>query len=467
MMQSAAATPDNWSSITNQSNQQAQAPTEYLGSGRTNNIPTYSKDGEQWQKMDSNAWQQLQSSNPYGGVDSNLAADYTDPTGNKFYKQSSLDNSYAHIVSGSPGKLRDANFQDPTNITKGGYYYSDPWGYAHQLQKMGSSTYFAPEFQNQRSGTADLSYGVKDPANIYRYNNNGQLGYLFDSNKTNFSNALAGGRNNTAFAEKGSGGILGTLNKITEKFDPIGNFVTNTDAKNAGFDNRLDMVSTIGEPVGNILGAVFSGGIPWGSIAMAGQNASTGNWDAVGNNALNGLLSYAGTNMNIGGVGGAPVDTAVGASGAAANSMAGSAGGIFGSGVNLGSTAANQAFQNMALSAGKNYITNGGNIGNALRSAAFSGAAGAAGNWLGDATRTPLGEIGSKALGGAASGGLNSLFAGNSPVNGSLYGAMSGGLHGFLNSTDRSNNTYNQKQNLDNRNIAQTTTNLAKLFAKK
>jgi len=62
---------------------------------------------------------------------------------------------------------------------------------------------------------------------------------------------------------------------------------------------------------------------------------------------------------------------------------------------------------------------------------------------------------------------LSSLFSGNSPVNGSLFGAMSGGLHGFLNSTDRSNNTYNKQQNTKNRQTAQAATKLAKLFTKK
>ena len=118
------------------------------------------------------------------------------------------------------------------------------------------------------------------------------------------------------------------------------------------------------------------------------------------------------------------------------------------------------------MNAGANYARTG-DLENALKAAAFSTASGAAGNWLGSATASGLGEIGSKALGGAASGGLNSLFSKNSPVAGSLFGAMSGGLHGFLNSTDRSNNTYNREQDIKNRNTAQTATKLARLFMKK
>lgn len=46
MMQSAAATPDNWSAITHKSNQQASMPTEFLGAGRQTDIPRVSQNGE-------------------------------------------------------------------------------------------------------------------------------------------------------------------------------------------------------------------------------------------------------------------------------------------------------------------------------------------------------------------------------------------------------------------------------------
>ena len=202
----------------------------------------------------------------------------------------------------------------------------------------------------------------------------------------------------------------------------------------------LDMVRPIVEPIGNLAGLVFSGGIPWGSIVMGVDNVSTGNDEALLGNAIGGLASYAGSNVG--------------------------SGGVMGTNASLGSAAANSAANNMIISAGANYARTG-DLENALKAAAFSTASGAAGNWLGSATAGNLGEIGSKALGGAASGGLNSLFTKNSPIEGSLFGAMSGGLHGFLNSTDRSNNTYNKQQNTKNRQTAQAATKLAKLFTKK
>ena len=47
MMQSAAASPDNWGAITQQANKTATQPTEFLGAGRTNNIPSVSLNDQQ------------------------------------------------------------------------------------------------------------------------------------------------------------------------------------------------------------------------------------------------------------------------------------------------------------------------------------------------------------------------------------------------------------------------------------
>lgn len=483
MMQSAAASPDNWTSITQQSNKQAAQPTEYLGAGRLDNVPTYSKDGERWQSMDDDAWSQLKASNPYGGVDTSLAADYTNDQGQNFYKQSTLDNSYAHMVSGTPAKLY-TQFNDPTEIKKGGYYYSDPWGYAHELQKMGSNTYFAPEFGHTRSGTADLSYGIKDPTGISRYDNNGQLGYLFNSDTTDFSKALQGGRNNSAFAEKKSNGFGSIAGQIMKYAAPIDYYVhggedyfnavdekglysavfSNFGPDGKGLDHALDTVDPMHDTgqdiITNAVGAdsqeeAFNMIAPtlvnmfapygMGYLINAGNQANQGNTTG----ALTNLASYGMSYLP-----------------SAAEGAGGTSTGMYGSGTSLGSVAADKAAQSFINSTAMNTISNGGDLGNALKSAAFSTAAGAGGDYISKLS-SGLGEIASKALGGAASGGLNSLFTNNSPVNGSLFGAMSGGLHGFLNSTDRSNNTYNEKKNTMNKQTAQQAAKLAKLFVKK
>lgn len=122
-----------------------------------------------------------------------------------------------------------------------------------------------------------------------------------------------------------------------------------------------------------------------------------------------------------------------------------------------------RAATNFGLGALGNF-SKGMDAKSALASALFSTAGGEAGGALANATKGTLGEIGSKMLGGAASGGISSLYGKNSPIAGSLYGAMSGGLHGFLNSTDMQNKTFNQQANDRNLNLARNVTGLAKIM---
>lgn len=448
MMQSAAATPDNWASITNKANQTATQPSEFLGAGRTSDIPSVSMDGQKLTGYDDSNLSSLYNMNsgykdtPFDYIDSSGKGYYTPETSNR------IESSAPNFLSGSFGAYNNpsGNYYDPRGVSAGGYYFADPWGFSHSLSKAGPNKYFVSENtlnENTRSGTADTWFSLNPNADLsgLQYGQfQGQNGLFFDPTKTNLSSLLTPGRNNSAYAEKKSGGILAPLSEALEFVDPLGYAIEGGVAGLLGYDSGLDMVRNLGEPIGNLAGAIWSGGIPWGSIAMGAENASTGNWEGVGNNAINGLASYAGSNVG--------------------------SGGVMGTDVSLGSAAANSAANNMIINAGANYARTG-DLENALKAAAFSTASGAAGNWLDSATASSLGEIGSKALGGAASGGLNSLFTKNSPIEGSLFGAMSGGLHGFLNSTDRSNNTYSKQQDTKNRQTAQAATKLAKLFTKK
>jgi len=511
MMQSAAATPDNWGSITEQANKTATQPTEFLGAGRLNNIPTVSKDGQQWQRVDSDTQQNIA---PW------MSSNHTDPYQNEFgsyYDQASYKqyqnavkardwvNTYINPtrqVQDTPiqswqqlmdtygqtpsGGWSDANTKNHHTVPK----YLDGLqlnpAYSREkplLQRWQDDTSYLPNFSLYGSGSPeDTQRGFNvlqrmSPQNIGEFwglspevqkgilenpgislqqmkatanpaNNDwlsvGAEGGLRDiSNwQWNTKSGLTPEAGSYLQIHDDNNGLLGSFNQFMNKVDPLNGAIESGVANLLGYDSGLDMVRQIGEPVGNIAG-YFTGGVPWGSIVMGLDNISTGNDQALLGNVVNGALSYAGS------------------SGAFGDGTS-----VLGSGVDLGSTTANTAAGNFLVNSGANYARTG-DLENSLKAAAFSTASGAAGNWLGNATQGQLGEIASKALGGAASGGLSSLFAGNSPVNGSLFGAMSGGLHGFLNSTDRSNNTYNQKQNIANRNTAQTATKLAKLFVKK
>jgi len=495
MMQSAAATPDNWGAITQQANKTATQPTEFLGAGRTSDIPNVSYNGERYTPISPDQYQQFESKMPEFGKGefspnyTNAQASYYNSTG--LGKLNQLSNVYDYLGKINP--QRNGTGTTPFTYTDFmNQYGATPaggWSDANtkrssdnaSLQRWMSDSSFLPQFSLYGSGTpADIQQGFNilqrmSPQNIGEFwglNPETKKGMLENpANALQFMRATANQANGdwlSVGAEGGfsgldaykwdanrgltvdpsrylqiddsNNGLLGSLNSFMNKVDPLNGAIENAVGKALGFDNGLDMVRGIGEPVGNLAGAIFSGGIPWGSIVMATDNISTGNDEALLGNVINGVGSYAGANVG--------------------------SNGVMGTNMSLGSAAANSAANNMIINAGANYARTG-NLENALKAAAFSTAAGSAGNWLGNTTRSSLGELGSKALGGAASGGLNSLFSKNSPVAGSLFGAMSGGLHGFLNSTDRSNNTYNREQDTKNRNTAQTATKLARLFTRK
>lgn len=493
MMQSAAATPDNWSSITQQSNQQAQQPSEYLGAGRTSNIPNVSYNGQKLTGYDEGNLGYLSTMN--SGY-SNADFDYKDTSGKGYFlpeTQNKIESQAPNFLSGWFGAYNNpsGNYTEHRAINPGGYYYADPWGFSHSVSKVGNNKFFVPEStlnEHTRSGTADTWYGINPSADLsgLQYGQyNGQGGLFFDPSKTNLSSLLTPQRNNSAYAEKKSGGIGSFAGDIMKIADPgswyahggddyfnavdekglysalFNNFGADGKGLNSALDTLDPMHDTGQNAIADVVGAdsqeeafnmiaptLVNMFAPYGAgyLINAGNQANQGNTTG----ALTNLASYGMTYL--------PTATPVEGSGST---------GIYGSGNSLGSVAADKAAQSFINSTAMNMVTNGGDIGNALKSAAFSTASGALGGAIGDRLSPQLGEIAGKALGGAASGGLNSLFTGNSPVRGSLYGAMSGGLHGFLNSTNRDSNTYSQKQDTSNRQTAQNVTKLAKLFTKK
>ena len=545
MMQSAAASPDNWGAITQQANKTATQPTEFLGAGRTSDIPNVSYNGERYTPISPDQYQQFESKMPEFGKGefspnyTNAQASYYNSTG--LGKLNHLSNVYDYLGKINPQRTKTETWTpsleqlashkpwdksplgpDPslgykevfpsvwtrqvqdTPLTytdfmnqygatpEGGWTDANTKGRGlssilnrnknnNPLQQWMKDSSFLPKFSLLGSGSPeDMQKGFNilqhmSPQNIGEFwslSPEVQRGMLanpaaalqqmratankangdwlsvgaeggfsgFDAYKWDANRGLTVDPSRYLQIDDSNSGLLGSFNDFMNKVDPLNGAIENAVGKALGFDSGLDMVRGIGEPVGNLAGAIFSGGIPWGSIIMAADNISTGNDEALLGNVINGVGSYAGSNVG--------------------------SGGVMGTDVSLGSAAANSAANNMIINAGANYARTG-DLENALKAAAFSTASGAAGNWLGSATAGNLGEIGSKALGGAASGGLNSLFTKNSPIAGSLFGAMSGGLHGFLNSTDRSNNTYSKQQDTKNRQTAQAATKLAKLFTKK
>lgn len=541
MMQSAAATPDNWSAITQKSNQQASMPTEFLGAGRTNNIPTVSKDGVQWQGYDDAGLQQLynfnQNYNPvtsrwteqvknpnytasdlnfrYDGPSSEpyiynqqstepefltiqreqrtpVATDYTDSVGRKYYSPETInrvESSAPNFLSGWFGAYNNpsGNYHEHRPINAGGYYFADPWGFSHSVSKVGPNKYFVSEStlnEHTRSGTADTWFSLNPNADLsgLQYGQyQGQNGLFYDPMKTNLSNLLTPGRNNSAYAEKKSGGFLGGLNDLAEGIakwtDPV--FYK---SMGGGTDNSLwkDLTNE------GLYGAVFNKMDPildkidpghnWTQDQIAGLIGADTQKEAFNQIAP---IVLAAVSYGVGGTAGNVINAATTANAVNSGDWVGAAtGALNAAGINPTSSAANYlkdagfspTAARMMSGMGAGTLTNlarGQDAKSALAGALFSGISGEAGRGVSQLLGPQLGEIGSKIVGGAAGGGLNSLFNQNSPVQGSLYGAMSGGLHGFLNSTDKQNNTFNKERDIQNRRQAQNLTKLAKLFVKK
>jgi len=203
-------------------------------------------------------------------------------------------------------------------------------------------------------------------------------------------------------------GLLGSLNQALGKIDPIGHAIEGGVAGVLGFDSGLDMVRTLGEPVGNAVGYIFAGGLPLGSMVMAADNLSTGNDKALMGNVISGLTSYAGANMPT-------------------SSVAGTG---YSLGSNAANAAANQAIINAAATAAR-----GGNLNNILTSAALSSLGAYGGNALGQYTQglSPLAKIAANAGYGSLAGGISGALRGRSFGQ----GAKSGALSGLTNSTIR------------------------------
>lgn len=208
--------------------------------------------------------------------------------------------------------------------------------------------------------------------------------------------------------DPGGGGLLGSLNSFMNKVDPLNGAIENAVGKALGFDSGLDMVRGIGEPVGNLAGAIFSGGIPWGSIVMAADNISTGNDKALMGNLISGVGSYAGANMPTGSVAG--------------------------TGYSLGSNAANAA-ANQALISAASTAVRGGNFSDILKNAAISGLGSYGGGVMSGATKnlSPLAKMAAQTAYGTGVGGLSSALRGKGFSQGASNAARRGITNAAIN----------------------------------
>lgn len=252
-------------------------------------------------------------------------------------------------------------------------------------------------------------------------------------------NALGGSDfYDTAGSEGLYSAVFDRLDPILDKIDPGHNKTQDALTGLLGNDTQKEtfnqiapiVLSLVGAGVGGITGQAISG--------VQGLNAA-GQGDAAG--AIMGALGASGYNPT----------------GALADGI---------QSTTKMTPAMAKALANFGTSTAMN-LARGQDTKSALASALFSSAAGGVGDKITSATTGSLGDIGARALGGAASGGLNSLFTKNSPIAGSLFGGISGGLHGYLNSIAKGTNTLDKKQDANNRISAQTLSNTLRKLTKR
>jgi len=293
-----------------------------------------------------------------------------------------------------------------------------------------------------------------------------------------FYKSMKGGTEDSLWNDLTNEGLFSAVfNKadpVLDKLDPLHNptqdaivGLTKSDSQKEAFNKVAPWVLaalTWGLGSGASAGAAAAGegagaGAAAGSTAAAGAGSAAAGAAASGTslNMLGQILQgvQAAQSLSTGDIGGA-VMSGLGATNFSPVSSLASKFSDMGL-----SPATSRVISNFAVNALGN-AARGGDAKSALASALFSTAGGEAGNYLSDATRNTLGDVGSKILGGAASGGLSSLYSKNSPVEGSLFGAMSGGLHGFLNSTSRDTNTLTPETNRSNQRTGANVSRLAK-----
>lgn len=105
MTQSASASPDNWTSITQQSNQQANSPSEFLGAGRQTDIPRVSQNGEVFAAVSPDQFSEYSSTMPEFGKNE-FAPTYENEQA-KYYN--SKDLSKVNTLAGAYDYLKKIN----------------------------------------------------------------------------------------------------------------------------------------------------------------------------------------------------------------------------------------------------------------------------------------------------------------------------------------------------------------------
>ena len=495
MMQSAAATPDNWTSITDQANKTATQPTEFLGAGRTSDIPVVSSGTDVYTSISPEKYQEFKTSMPEFGTGSfspqysNDKAYYFNDTGVSNLNQLSgvydflkkINPVQTKTVSDTP--LTYTSFMDQFGATPTGGWsdantknYNTVPKYLDGLRPNPEYSREKPVLQRWQDDASYLPnfslYGSGSPEDIQRGFN--VLQRMSPQNIGEFwglsPGAQKGMLENPSVALQQMRSLANPANGDWLSIGAEGGFrdinAYNWDAARGLTADRSQYMN-IDDSGGGLLGGIFGVLDPvldtLDPFHNTGQDAITGLIGADSQEQAFGTIAPMVLNYFFPGAGSALSAADSASTGNWNGALTNAAGAYLGAtgGINTGYGAAANAAATGAASNALNSFGQGGDLADMFMAAAMGGLGGAAGSGVGQLTSN-LSPTLSGFLSGAARGATSSLLQPQNMLESALSSGAAGGLGGMFNNgvTDKTKRAQNSK-------AANNLVKLGKLFVKK
>lgn len=522
MTQSASASPDNWTSITQQSNQQANSPSEFLGAGRQTDIPRVSQNGEVFAAVSPDQFSEYSSTIPEFGKNE-FAPTYENEQA-KYYnskdlsKVNTLAGAYDYLKKINPLRTKTETWNNTTapDRTQGWkemqgatdeYGNTSPSTWTRQVQDT-PLTY--TDFMNQygvtpeggwtdantkgngltalfnKSGRGPLQQWMKDPSFLPKFSLLGsgspedmQKGFnvlqrMSPQNINEFwslsPDVQKGMLANPAAALQQMRATANPANKDWLSVGAEGGFNT---ISAYGWDPKTGLTldksqyMNVNDGGGGLLGGIFGVLDPvldkLDPMHNTGQDFATKLIGADTQEQAFSMIAPMVLNYFLPGAGSALSAADAASTGNWTGALTNAAGAYMGAtgGIDTGYGATANAAANGAASNALNSFGQGGDLADMFKAAAMGGLGGAAGSGVGQLT-SDLSPTLSGFLSGAARGATSSLLQPQNMLESALSSGAAGGLGGMFN-----NGVTNQTERRQNSQNANNLVKLAKLFVKK
>lgn len=522
MTQSASASPDNWTSITQQSNQQANSPSEFLGAGRQTDIPRVSQNGEVFAAVSPDQFSEYSSTIPEFGKNE-FAPTYENEQA-KYYnskdlsKVNTLAGAYDYLKKINPLRTKTETWNNTTapDRTQGWkeiqgatdeYGSTAPSTWTRQVQDT-PLTY--TDFMNQygatpeggwtdantkgsgltslfnKNGRGPLQQWMKDESLLPTFSLLGSgspediqkgfnvLQHMSPQNINEFwalsPDVQKGMLSNPAAALQQMRATANPANKDWLSVGAEGGFNT---ISAYGWDPKTGLTldksqyMNVNDGGGGLLGGIFGVLDPvldkLDPMHNTGQDFATKLIGADTQEQAFSTIAPMVLNYFLPGAGSALSAADAASTGNWTGALTNAAGAYMGAtgGIDTGYGATANAAANGAASSAINSFGQGGDLADMFKAAAMGGLGGAAGSGVGKLT-SDLSPTLSGFLSGAARGATSSLLQPQNMLESALSSGAAGGLGGMFN-----NGVTNQTERRQNSQNANNLVKLAKLFVKK